>query len=384
MYQSSQCNSFNQVSSYLPENNSKNTDLKVIYRTQEYINTLEDIRYAVLQNRKTLRKSSASVLLKIISSRNEKFGNCITRQTVLADEMIKFGYHKRITEKQISRIANKLRDSGLITFIRTIKKNGYKATYSYKLTELGREIYFYVIKNNESNLQIKVLESTTKSVDNCSPLNKLSEYLSKMSGPKPVQSLYKSMVENKNVRSNINIPYLNLHTHTRWTQNKNSEVKVIEEEKKYSFIDLKAEPIDIDEPPFEFLQKNNYPYLESFQEEIKSGNIKICSFSDPDHLTVKDMIRIKHEEPPVKMSSIPINKTKLSHEVYQFLWKNFNGIQFNIVCEILENTRASGAVKMNIIESLKQLVANLTKRNKPIRNFYGLAYSITNKVLYGE
>lgn len=212
MHQVAECNTSALISSYLPQNSPNLPDIKVIYRTQEEVEHLETIRYAILQHKNSRRRLAAGILLKIIGGREMEceWGACITRQSKFAQDMRGYGYDKDITTRQIKRVMASLVKHGLIRCERSDKFN-YRSTYRCETTSLGRDAYFLYILNNEGPIQIKTLDLPTKSVDNDCITQKNCGTEIKMAPRNPlnlVKNESKSGQFQKNGTSNINI---NIH-----------------------------------------------------------------------------------------------------------------------------------------------------------------------------
>jgi hypothetical protein len=208
-YQISQCNPSDLISSYLPQNTSNLPDIIVRYRTKEQVDHLESIRYSILQHKKSRRRLAASILLKIIGGREMEceWGACITRQEKFGSKMREFGYDKDLTARQIKRVMASLVKHGLIRCERSNLRN-YRSTYRCETTSLGRDAFFYYIKNNEGPIQIKILDLPTKSVDNDCITHKNCGSEIKMAPRNPlklVKNCTKSVQFQKNGTSNINI-----------------------------------------------------------------------------------------------------------------------------------------------------------------------------------
>jgi len=369
MYQVTQSNSPNQVSSFLsnlfskipefkqknPENTSSYTDIKVIYRTQEEIEKIQSIRYPLLQHPTTGRRSAIGCLLKLIVGRELKLGNCITKQSTLAREIYGYGYDKLLNVRQIKRLIKKMGDLGLLSYKRS---KSFRSAYRYESTSLGRDLYFYVIQNNEGQLRLKTIELSQES--NVKKEEKVQ--MSPREVEKQVENTPESVGFELNVTSNMDIPDLrNIHMGNNTSERFTGK------------IDLSAKPIDLDEPPREILFAESWHIstgdADGFLSNLQLGRANYQNTeSNPTHISNKK-------------ESMPENNTGLSRNVFIKICRNFSEEEQKAITTVLKELNCGDDIKINVINSVKNLVATILKAGNRVHSFELLAKSIVKNEL---
>ncbi len=178
------------------------------YITNEHFDFLQELSTKFLFFASGDKKISFGAL-KLICSRDLKYGSCITKQQVMAKEVCNFGSSKVVGERQLRRILEKLREAGLITYERSGKK---RSANRYEATALGRELYFLFIQDNRDYIQYKLsTKSVDKSVDNRLPVDKVIHKIpvsSFQNCPNSVQfklNVLSNMDIHTGIKKNINI-----------------------------------------------------------------------------------------------------------------------------------------------------------------------------------
>lgn len=168
------------------------------YITHERYKLLSSLAEIFLFNERGRKKASYGVI-KLICSRDLKFGSCIAKQRTICREASNFGNTRDIGERQLRRITKALKNQGLITFERS---KGKRSANRYECTELGRQLYFLFIQDNRDYIQYKL---STNCVDN--PVNKNSNcsIIEQFTQLPSIKTPNESVEKNKNVLSNMDI-----------------------------------------------------------------------------------------------------------------------------------------------------------------------------------
>ncbi len=317
-----------QVNSLNSENTAKKPSFNVSYRTQEQLDHIESFRHPLLEHHRTRKKSSAFALLKLIAGRhlNGLWQCCKTSQITLGEELYNFEHNKSVGDRQIRRLLTTLKKEGLITYFNPSGK--FKEVKIAAPTELGLDVYRYIILNNRSHVRLALLNRTPQKPINSIVLDEL---------PKPQKENVRHYMDPYNIRSHI-------HTLSDLVQRFDSG---------YKKIDLSCPILSYDELQNEVLQVKR----QIFQDKIA------CN------------------APEKQLNTVKINYSCLPYSVFNMLHKNFHGEQADILCELLENTEASEGFKINFIESFKELLGIIAQSKKDVASFGGLAYSTLQKRL---
>jgi len=220
MYYTTQNNTNSNSFSSLPPKNRNFDDFKVIYRTQYKLDNLSDIAKKHLKLKSSSQLNSAGNLFKIIIGRIQNCGRCITKQVTFAESMRQYNNKRDLSSRQIRRLIVILKDLGLITYKRSGQKWG--SVYQYEATQLGNDMYYYVIYRNIHDIKFIPLELSTASVDNLGTESEPDFQSEKMSAIGDFEGLmnpWNLEAPKKNVRYNIDINIrninININNHTR-------------------------------------------------------------------------------------------------------------------------------------------------------------------------
>jgi hypothetical protein len=351
-YQNSQSNTTTALSSYLaqissnlvqspPKSYKKPTlkpETRVIYRTQQELDNLTKVRFNILQHPKTLRRTASSCLLKLIVGRWLKDKNkCVIHQARMMWEIADYGYYKRLSLRQIQRALTILKSNGCITYKKSNKK---ESVNKYQVTELGLELFYYVINNNESEIQYKALDL------------EVEEKMSYANSQKQEETAPESFGFEKNVVVNMDLRnknYNNINNNTR-------------ERFSFSKIDFNAEPIDLDHPPIAFTQNNEQVNFES-REPDEDGMVS----------TIK-LGRIINKKITEKV-------TYLSESIRKDIRENFEFIEARIIMRALRAIDCVQFVQNRIVWAIKKIVEKHQQDETPIASFEALVINVCNKVI---
>lgn len=359
------------------------------------LNAIENIRFPLLQHPVSGRLTSAYYLLKIIAGRIDKCGNCITKQETFGYEMWTYGYKKLLTSRQIRTITEELKEAGLITYERSGKM---RSVYSYKVTELGRNVFQFFIKEADKKVPpppVGKMWETKKT-----PKNK------KTSGLECSKTPMISVPVEKNFRSNIHIRNkdININNHTRWAPvDKKTSMQPISsflnfnlerekmshtpaEEPKSSHqplvppglvsgkIDWNAKPIDLDGPPMDIL-------LSSPDTQTRGTTIQ---FGKPNYRAPEG----SHDKPDKKETwksdtqtnpAYAVKESILSSTIFFMISQtDFSNADKITLQNILRNFEADEAIKIKIINDMAERVSNVRKSGHVVTNFQLMARSLVN------
>ena len=362
MYQTAQSNTTRTLSSYLPQINPSlvldlpksyekrviKQDIKVIYRTQEELDKLTKIRFNILQHPNTMRRLAPSCLLKLIAGRwiiNPS--TCVIHQSRMMWEIKRYGYYKELSLRQIQRSLTILKENGCITYKKSNKK---ESVNRYQVTELGLELFYYVIENNESNIQYKTIDIP----ETISPQMEGKQKMSYALPQKQVEIAPESLGFEKNVIVNmdpIREDYNNINNNTR-------------ERFSFSKIDLNAKPIDLDHPNVVLTQSNEAVNFES-REPDENGHVS----------TIK-LGRIINKNIPEK-----VNNTFLGENIRKEIHDNFDFNNAKILMRVLREAKCVQFVQNRIVWSIKKIVEINERDEIPITNFELLAKNVCKKVI---
>ncbi len=137
------------------------TEPELIVITDEQYEQLLIIKKLLAAHPKSGRVNPLYILFKLLAGRIVSCSNCRTMQSTLGIEMPKYGYDKKLTERQIRRISNRLKEANLLTN----KKMPNNKIYDYFLTDLGRMAYWFIVKKNKGRVQIQLPVSPIESTD---------------------------------------------------------------------------------------------------------------------------------------------------------------------------------------------------------------------------
>ena len=363
--------------------------------TASQLNSVADIRFPLLQHPNSGRLSSAYFLFKMIAGRIEKFGNCITKQSRFAYDILNYGYNKLLTPRQIRRLSEELAEAGLIEFERSGKM---RSVYSYQVTELGWDVFYLFVKNNDKSIPPPPVGKMWESKK--PPKNK------KMSALESPKSPMIPVPVEKNVRSNIHTRNkdININNHTRWAPvDKKSLVQPISsfvnfnmEREKMSQpiaeepkscpqpsvppgimsgkIDWNAKPIDLDGPPMDIL-------LSSSDTQTRGSTIQL---GKPNY-RASDAPKENWKSDTQTKPTYSVKESVLSSSIFFMISQTeFSNADKITLQNILRNFEADEAVKVKIINDMVERVTNVRKSGHVVTNFQLMAKSLVNSEIRSQ
>lgn len=218
MYHNTQSNTTRPTFSSTAQNKPKERNFNVSYRTQEHLDSLKELGFQYLRSPTTNKNKTTFALLKIISWDILNKGHCYIPQGSFGGLLKFYGYEKEkpVQERQIRRALAKLRDAGFITYERKNPRERLSVN-SYKVTDLGLDMYHYFIQENKWLVQLSAIELHTKSVDNFCEVEKTTGAFQENDRWSKTQNLNDSgprEIENQKNDRYLNIPYIKKYINT--------------------------------------------------------------------------------------------------------------------------------------------------------------------------
>jgi len=174
-----------------------------VYRTKEQMKAMFDVIFPNLLHPTSGRLKAEGALLKLIAGRCSKGLEIITQEE-LGKWIKDYEYNKPLSDRQIRTAINRLKDLGLINYERS-NPAIMKSPYRYTVTELAKDIYWYLLYCNKGSTRLEHEEVNKELVDKILKRKIISFPGKKTSGQK---SSTKS-VPSKKTSGNINILRIN-------------------------------------------------------------------------------------------------------------------------------------------------------------------------------
>lgn len=138
-------------------------NVQYVFRTKEQMKAMFDVIFPNLLHPKSGRLKSEGALLKLIAGRCSKGLEIITQEE-LGKWIKDYEYNKSLSDRQIKTTIKRLRDLGLINYERSNPKI-MKSPYRYTVTELGKDIYWYLLYCNKGATRLEHEEVNKELVD---------------------------------------------------------------------------------------------------------------------------------------------------------------------------------------------------------------------------